>query len=719
VCSSDLQTIYVKAAAGTYTLRIADRTIDSRTATTTLVALSGTPINGDSWTIVINGEKLAEVFVNTGGGPATVAQIATALASYINARNDDPVSESAEFAGFVAAADGDILVIVNVAGTGFQAALRIITQATNPTAGVEEVRDATSAAVLSGTLIEGDSWNFTVAGHLFALPVGAADTLATMAGRLAAAINAGLAPSYLAIAAGSTVIVVDRAAPLARPAISLSIALKPSPGTGVSAGTGSSMVVDSHTAASVSVAFSGTPVLGESWGVTVGAFSYAVTIGTPVSPGSANLVDTLDEIAAALATAINASAPPALLATSEGGTLLIVDRDHSAGASGLPTSAATTATAALSGPVIAGQKWVLGIRIGAEQTAVSYTVRSGDTLALIAAGLRDAINAATDPVVASVVATAAAGTLQLSNALAFTASLAVTLPVAPAGDAVAVVRDGATTSLALAGTPKTGDRWIVTINGTQHVVTVGGSIATLGQIGAALAQAIDASAGSGFTAFFAGSTLYVIERSGAAFTSDALVALATTTQGVISAPATGKAVSLGLSGDPLTGESWRLSIDGGVPYVVVIGTPVSTGSSNLVDTLDEIAQALAGAVNAAAGDIVAMPVGSTLVLVSRSATTFTAAFELRLTAPAGAPAASVAVATAASATVTLSGTPLAGDIWSVTANGHTATYTAAGGETLNAIAMALAGAVNGLAGANLLAVVPDGNQVIALVSTTR
>ncbi|MFA5123855.1 hypothetical protein, partial [Zavarzinia sp.] len=245
---SEVQTIHVQAADGVYTLRIADQTIDSQTATTTLVQLSGTPINGDKWRIVIDGDLVHAITTTVAtGGIDTVAEIAADLAAQINA--------SATYGGFVATAEGTTLVIVNPSGEGFQAVFQIITVATAPTAAVEEIAGATTTAVLSGTLKQNDIWNFTVSGQaLPGLTIGAGTTLAQLAGLLADAINnAASLPTYLALAVGDSVVIMDRAPTPTRPAISLSIALA------AGAGTGSSMDAD-RTVSSVALSLSGTPV---------------------------------------------------------------------------------------------------------------------------------------------------------------------------------------------------------------------------------------------------------------------------------------------------------------------------------------------------------------------------------------------------------------------------------------------------------------------------
>ena len=67
----------------------------------------------------------------------------------------------------------------------------------------------------------------------------------------------------------------------------------------------------------------------------------------------------------------------------------------------LPVSAATSVSMTFTGPVIAGEKWLLDLTIPGTPanavTAVAYTVRSGDTLAAIASGLRAAVAAGAWP----------------------------------------------------------------------------------------------------------------------------------------------------------------------------------------------------------------------------------------------------------------------------------------------------------------------------------
>ncbi|MBV5331451.1 hypothetical protein JZU69_03450, partial [bacterium] len=312
---------------------------------------------------------------------------------------------------------------------------------------------------------------------------------------------------------------------------------------------------------------------------------------------------------------------------------------------------------------------------------------AGISLADVAAGLATTLTTGTR-------AAAAEGTTLLiadRTGAAFPAALAVRVQ----SPGSAVIRSAstqstqpATTAFVLSGTPKSGDRWLVTINGTTQVVTVGGATDTLAEIVQALAEAIDA--GASFTVFHAGSTLYITERDGVAFTADALVALATTTGGSISAPVSGTApvathedsvVTVALNGTPYVGQIWRLSAAGNTYQIV---------ASAAVDTLAEIAAALASAVNVAAGDLVATRDGANLLLVSRSGSSFAVSIDPSVTRM-----------------LSLAGSTAIGDIWAVTLEfgGISRTYSHAvsGVTTLAQIASSLAATINEDLGAGFMA----------------
>ncbi|MBK8118779.1 MAG: hypothetical protein IPK39_05815 [Sulfuritalea sp.] len=790
-----------------------------------------------------DGRHRYEAKVGSGGVLATVTGIASALAKAIN---DNPGSGTHRF---TATADGAIVVIVNAAGEGFQASFEIVTSATAPTASVEQIKGATAAAVLSGTLLSGDTWKFTVSAtttisgvstvhsRTYEFVIGTADTLAQLAGKLATAINANRPlPGYFAAAVGSTVVVVDRAATPTVPAILLSIVLAPA---SASPGVGSSITVN-RDATSMALTLGGTPVAGEQWYVRLGGVNYGFTVheasaaladvalglrdafnalpgrytvsvsgatlsiestlandpfraritrsgavqtfeASAATVGNKSLAnvtlagapaqgevwtltltngndqpvsvaftfDTPTQIAAGIAAAVNASASTtAFAASSAGRTLIIIDNSGAAfpagfavqvaapgaGVSTNSSVSALSANVALSGPVIEGEKWVLNLAFGPNPagvtalTSVSYTVALVDadgnpattglrlpTLAEIAASLTALLNNPIDPVRAGLSAVANGSSLVLSSSALFKASVAVV----PLGSASTTARDAATTGFALAGTPLDGDRWIVSVNGVQYSVIVDATSATLAKIGGALAKAINADAPGSFTAFFAGSTLYVTERTGAAFTSAAVVGLATQTAGAIASSASGSAVAITLSGDPVGNDTWRLKINGTINYTVRIGDLLVAGDQNVVvDTPEEIAQALTGKINAVLGnDIVATLAGNTIVLVGRSGVDFTATFEIELAGPpAGRIAGSAQVAVAVSATATLSGTPQPGETWKITANGITRSLAinSTTPETRQQVASNLAAQIDALA--DFVATVAPSGDAIVIVS---
>ncbi|HWJ57094.1 MAG TPA: hypothetical protein VNR90_12740, partial [Vicinamibacterales bacterium] len=257
----------------------------------------------------------------------------------------------------------------------------------------------------------------------------------------------------------------------------------------------------------------------------------------------------------------------------------------------------------------------------------------------------------------------------------------------------------------------------------------GNAATTLAKIGNALVQAINATAPDSFTTYLDGTTLVIANRSGAAFDASATVALQTPTSGSIVTAATGSAIVASLSGDPLAGEQWRLTLDATPPYVITVGSTLTLGGQPVVvDTREEIALAFASAVNLAGGDIVATAVGDAVVLVSKTGTAFTAQVQIELavqpSVPAGSFAGSATVTQTGSVTATLSGTPQPGERWSIFKNGVEIAFVTYGStvagvgvvDTLPEFAAALAVNLNLLA--NYVAVGTSSPNAIAIVSTT-
>ena len=141
----------------------------------------------------------------------------------------------------------------------------------------------------------------------------------------------------------------------------------------------------------------GLPVSGETWTVRLGDLSYGVTV----------TVETLEEIADALATAINADAG-AFTAMAEGRTLVVVNRAGAAfetqfeitpnHAFEIDDTTATTIVATLDGVPVAGETWSVVLTAdGAPAAVFAYVVDdsdgTADTLAEVAAALASAIGA--------------------------------------------------------------------------------------------------------------------------------------------------------------------------------------------------------------------------------------------------------------------------------------------------------------------------------------
>ena len=284
---SEVQTIRVQSAAGSYVLAIADRTIDSTTASTVMLQLSGTPIGpqaglaGDTWSILIDDLPRYDYVVpnNTVG----VADIARELATLINTRTVNGAR------AFTAAADAETILIVSPTGRGFQAAFQLRTSATAPTAGATVVRRATAVATLSGTPVAGDRWEFTVSGSTYGITIDGASTLAGIATALAQAINAAPpAGTYFAAAIGNAVVVTDRAVTPVEPRVSLAIRLAGS------AGVGGAITVGRDTTTSVALTLGGSAVVGEEWFVRLGNVDYFANVRAPI-------LDVAEGLAAALA----------------------------------------------------------------------------------------------------------------------------------------------------------------------------------------------------------------------------------------------------------------------------------------------------------------------------------------------------------------------------------------------------------------------------------
>ncbi len=148
--------------------------------------------------------------------------------------------------------------------------------------------------------------------------VGASDSLAHIAQKLADSINATGADVFSAVADGNILVIVNR------DGSTFATGLKITTGA-VTVDAGGVQVIDRSTPTEAMMNLDGKPAAGEVWQVTLddGSTTPAVlryTVGVN---------DTLATIAAGLAAAINGSAlvDPAFVAVAEGDSLVIVNRD--------------------------------------------------------------------------------------------------------------------------------------------------------------------------------------------------------------------------------------------------------------------------------------------------------------------------------------------------------------------------------------------------------
>jgi Ca2+-binding RTX toxin-like protein len=351
----------------------------------------------------------------------------------------------------------------------------------------------------------------------------------------------------------------------------------------------------------------------------------------------ANGVDVLSDIATRLAAVITGSGSGDWVASAQGRVLSLVNRVgntlpvtptwqvRAAGQVSVSNGSsnnsvvANSASLIVSGTVIAGETWVLQLRVGNPATGVpavvtvGYTARSGDDLAHVALGLKAALQALRDTAALAVQAVANGNSLQLSSSSLFLASASVQ----PDGSVTGDVQNAAARVFTLSGTPVTGERWSVTLDGVAYAVTVDSSHATLDTLGAALQAAINAASTQDLRTFYVAGSLYVSQPVGATFAASARVDLLTPVRGAVSAPvldtATGKQ-TITLSGTSVVGETWlvKLTLNEVTRSYAVT---VALDGAQVPQTLAALAAALKDAINADAGNgYIATAVGNALVV---------------------------------------------------------------------------------------------------------
>ena len=690
----------MQAADGTYKLRIHDDHVDATKATTTLVTLSGTAVVGDTWKLTLTIGANTKTFTHTvvaadlaGNDPQVwLGRITQDLSRAIN---DD---SSSVMIDFTAVADGPTIVLVNRAGAAFSTAFQIISTRAAGAMTIDSTSAKTTIATLSGTPVLNEIWKVTIAGVEFEVTIGetvgsmVVDTLPEIAQALAERINTSSSAAVAdltAAALGDTLLVVNRAG--AAPAVSFDITLVDGNPAGAAA-------IDSATAGARVVTLTGSPAVGNVWTVKL-------NVGGGVSTHSYTIqYDSLATIAAALASKINV-AGTGYTATVAGSVLTInktagtftqtgsitPSSASSGGTISQNTTAASSTTVTLGGASIGGEVWNLVLNDGTASQTFSYTVQP-DSLAHVAAALAIAINESADLIAADFTATAEGSTLVIvkRNGGAFTAAFTVT----PLGSLLpAEISSATTATLTLGGTPVAGEVWSLTLDDgsavTNHSYTALAND-TLASIASALAADVNARAATEFTATPSDASL-LITNSLKEFKTFASV----TAAGAFSGGANATTTIALLSGTPKVGDRWTVRLAIGVD-ATSHGFTVTNGS-----TLDDIAAGLAAAINGqAAADFTAAAEGSLLLITNRAGTSFQTGFELVLATPTSGTFGGVEI-NAKATTATLSGTPLAGEVWQLelknsagTATLSTHSHTVLAGDTLEAIAADFAAQIN-------------------------
>ncbi|HMJ89541.1 MAG TPA: calcium-binding protein, partial [Candidatus Acidoferrum sp.] len=277
--------------------------VRSTTKVNSVVAsLSGTPTEGEIWSVVLTiGTEHMTVSYTVTSPLETLADIANGLASAIN---------EVALGEFLARGNGDKIVIVSLDGAAFTAAPEITPARPLVGAGaVSSLTNVTKIADLGGTPRVDSIWNvlLTIGGftRTFSYTVGAGQDLADIASGFAAALNNQADAGIVATTEGVSLIVTDR---FGRP---FQLAVQSS--------APQFSAIDDSVTGSTTVQLSGIPAPGETWTLTIDDRFYSVLIsGVP---------ETLAQVAALFASAINADAAAGnFSAWADGDLLVIVNR---------------------------------------------------------------------------------------------------------------------------------------------------------------------------------------------------------------------------------------------------------------------------------------------------------------------------------------------------------------------------------------------------------
>ena len=350
------------------------------------IELAGRPVAGETWTIALDGTNRSYTVVSGD----TRSGLARKLADAVNA---------AAPAGFLAVADGTAVVIANTNGAVFTLGASVTAVPASETSllrGAMTVQAATTTTrILAGTPVLGEIWaadlsvvtpgSTATAAHAVKLVDADGNattpktlqTLGAIAKDLAAAINADAQDAFTAFAFGDLVVVVERNG------AAFSAAFKVLPAGALQAGAASAARVATLPAALV---------VGQTLSVTLVGNDLSTVISYTVA-ADGDSVESAASAAAHLAAAINASAPADYTATSDGATLVVVNRAGDrftladllvidTDETGLDGTASVSLLTLHGAPVV-GATWAIRLDYDNTSRTVSHTVGIGETLSLI------------------------------------------------------------------------------------------------------------------------------------------------------------------------------------------------------------------------------------------------------------------------------------------------------------------------------------------------
>src|SRR5205823_5590252 len=301
----------------------------------------------------------------------------------------------------------------------------------------------------------------------------------------------------------------------------------------------------------------------------------------------------------------------------------------------IATTDVHTTTIALDGTVTAGDAWRVELTLDGGATRIANaTVSVG--LDALATALAAAIRSQT-----GFSATAAGAVITVNSTDGASYTTAVTRKSVTATATIALTSAVHTAQVTLRGTIAVGDAWQIALAAAGTTQFALATVTTdLDQLATNLAAADNAISG------------YAASASGAVVTISSTNAISFRT----AVNANMRAYTLALAGAAVPGEQWKVTVAGQEHSVTVDGT---------IDTLAKVADALASAIRSDTllADYTAAAKGNSIVVVKLSAGEFSPS--LTVTA-----AGNLSAAGSASASlVTLAGTPVVGDRWTVTLNG--------------------------------------------------